>query len=96
MYCSVQPLKHEKIVITDQKTIKEIINTFSQSQVIKEYVSLSAHYGFFEIDFKEAEKSYTYGITYTVYNGVVVSNDNQGYYYRNNSLAGLVHGLFTK
>lgn len=58
MYCTVQPLKHNKIVITDRKTIEKIMDSFSRSKEVKEFVSLSQGYGFFEIDFKEDDREY--------------------------------------
>ncbi|MOA06985.1 hypothetical protein D3C78_1266570 [compost metagenome] len=64
---------------------------------MKEFVSLSLGYGFFEIDFKEDDREYNYGIVYTVYDGVIIANySGGGGRYRNEHLAGLVHGLFTK
>ena len=73
------------------------MNSFSQSKKVKEFVSLSIHYGSFVIDFNEGDVNHNYGIVYTVYDGVIIANySGGGGRYRNEHLAELVHGLFTK
>lgn len=94
--CSVHKLKSNTIIIKDVDQIKKIIDAFSYSTAIKEKVNTGAGHGFFEIDFDEGGKNHYYTINYTVYDGVILRNDNNGDMFKNDRLEGIVYSLFVE
>ncbi|WP_281232417.1 hypothetical protein [Flavobacterium gelatinilyticum] len=92
--CSIHKLKSGKIIIEDIHQIEQIINSFTYSTVIKTGVNTGAGYGFFEIDFDEEKKNHYYTINYTIYDGVILRNDNNGDLFKNDKLEGIVYSLF--
>ncbi len=94
MYCSLQKLAQGSIVIKDQNQIEKIIDAFADCKKTDKGVNMSMAYGFFEIDFYEGSINHYYTINYTVYDGVIVRNDNNGDRFKNDRLEGVVNPLF--
>lgn len=94
--CTNHKLNSDNILIKDKKQIEKIINTFAYAEPIKTRVNTGAENGFFEVKFYEGEKEYYYTIIYTIYDGVIVSNDLNGDMYKNDRLEGSVYPLFVE
>ncbi len=92
--CSPHHLVGNKLVIKDQSTIDEIIKSFSYSEPIAKTVNLKSNNGFFEIDFYEKDINHYYTVNYTVYDGVVLLNNNNGDMLKNDRLEILIYKLF--
>lgn len=93
---SMHKLKSNSIIVKEVDQIKKIVDAFSYSEEIKQRVNTGAGYGFFEIDFNEGEKNHYYTINYTVYDGVILRNDNNGDMFKNDRLEGAVYPLFVE
>jgi hypothetical protein len=94
MYCSLEKLKQGSIVIKDLNQIEKILDAFKSSTKINRAVNMSMHYGFFEINFKEGEIEHYYSLVYTMYEGVILSNNNNEDRFKNDRLEGVVNPLF--
>lgn len=94
--CSMHNLKPITLKIIDKTEIDKIIDAFSSSKKVQESVNNGANYGFFEISFNDGKTDYYYTINYTVYDGVILRNDNNGDKYKNDKLEGLVYPLFVE
>lgn len=92
--CSMHKLKTNSIVIKNADQINDIVEAFSFSEKITQKVNTGAGYGFFEIDFYEGEKNHYYTINYTVYDGVILRNDNNGDMFKNDKLEGIIYPFF--
>ena len=94
VYCSMHNLSTKSIIITDVEKIKKILKVFSNSNKIEGNINSRANNGFFEISFNEKAVNHYYTINYTVYDGVVLRNDNNGKLYKNDELEGIIYTLF--
>lgn len=92
--CSVHKLNQDKIIISDLATKEKIIGLFSKSQKIEGNVALSYNNGFFDIEIIEGGKSYYYSIVYSVYDGVVITDNNNGNQYKNDVLEFEIYSMF--
>jgi hypothetical protein len=92
--CSVHKLKQDKIIISDLATKEKIIRLFSKSQKMEGNVALSYNNGFFDIEIIEGGKSYFYGIVYSVYDGIVINDNNNGDQYKNDVFESEIYSMF--
>ncbi len=85
---SFTKLVREEVVITDKDKIEDIIEKFSYMEPLQDRGSrsMNVNHGFFELIFDEGDIHHYYTINYTVYHGVIVSNDNNGLIYKNDRL----------
>ncbi|WP_447634999.1 hypothetical protein [Flavobacterium microcysteis] len=94
--CSIHNLKTLTLKIKDKEEINKIINTFSLSEKIQGSINNRANYGFFEISFNDGETDYYFTLNYTVYDGVILRNDNNGERFKNDKLEGIIYPLFVE
>lgn len=96
--CSFNKLVKQEVTITDREKIETIIKSFSYLQPIpdKGSINMKVAHGFFEMSFDEGEKHHYYTINYTVYDGVIVSNDNNGEIFKNDRLEISVYKQFVE
>lgn len=92
--CSMHNLKGRTKIITDKSTIKNIVDALTLSEEINKDVNMKMSNGFFEIDFYEGAKNHYYTINYTIYDGVIVRNDNNGIRYKNDRLEIVIYKIF--
>ena len=91
---SQQKLAEGKLVITNRDKIEAILNSLSHSKKIIDPPNLNANYGFFDIEIIDGKKSNLYAIVYTVYHGIIISDNNSTNRYKNDELEQIVYGLF--
>ena len=84
--CNFRNYKSGEIIIKEKKLIEDIINAFKYLTPLKEDVVTNANNGVFEIDFYEGDINHYYIINYTIYDGVIISNYNNGERFKNNRL----------
>lgn len=92
--CSLHNLKPITLEIIDKSEISKIINVFSLSKKIQGSVNNRANNGSFEISFNDDKTDYYFSLSYTVYDGVILRNNNNGEQYKNDMLEGLIYPLF--
>ncbi len=95
VYCSSVEFVRKKVIITERNQINNIIETFSYAKLIKQKdVGLNRNNGFFEIEFYEGEEEHSYDVVYTIYDGIVVVNSNNGDCFKNDLLEVKIYKLF--
>lgn len=96
--CSFNKLVKQETIITDRDKIEKIIDAFSYMQPIQDRgsVNMKVNHGFFEMSFNEGDRNHYYTINYTVYFGVIVSNDNNGELFKNDRLEIAVYKQFVE
>jgi len=86
VYSCYRNYKKETVIIKDKDQIEKIIDAFTYSEPIKGNINEKSSNGFFEINFYEGDKNHYYTLNYTIYDGVILRNDNNGDRYRNDRL----------
>lgn len=95
VYCHSSKLIKEKVKVTDRILVNNLIGALNDAKHINRLdIRPNVNYGFFEIEFETGEEAYSYDILYTVYNGVVIRNLENGDCLRNDFLEILVYKLF--
>jgi hypothetical protein len=92
--CSLHNLKPITLEIIDKSEISKIIDTFSLSKKIRGSVNNRANNGSFEISFNDGKTDYYFSLSYTIYDGVILRNNNNGERFKNDKLEGLIYPLF--
>jgi hypothetical protein len=95
VYCHFSKLRNEKVKVTDRILINNLIGALNDAQQINRLdIRTNVNNGFFEIGFEIGGEAYSYDILYTVYDGVVIRNLENGDCLRNDFLEILVYKLF--
>jgi|WetSurMetagenome_2_1015567.scaffolds.fasta_scaffold17764_5 hypothetical protein len=95
VYCHSSNLIREKVNLTDRVLIDNLIGALNDAKPINRFdIRPNVNYGFFEIEFNEDSQAHSFAIQYTVYDGVVIRNMENGDCLRNDFLEILVYKLF--
>ena len=95
VYCSPNEYVRKNASISDRNQINYIIDELNNSKLINQNdVRLNTTYGFFELEFYEGDKEYSYIIVYTIYDGVVIVSNLNGDCFKNDRLEILIYKLF--
>ena len=95
VYADARDFVKKNINITDIDQIQDIIDAFRYSKPISQTaVRINLNNGFFEIDFNEGGEKHSFRIIYTIYDGVVIMNMENGDCFKNDRLEIIVYKFF--
>jgi hypothetical protein len=93
--CSAYPLIKKEVKIKDEGQISGILKEIKSLKPIPtNSAMIKINYGYFELLYQQGTVDKSYLIIYSIYDGVVIIDNNDGRFYKNNNLENKVYKYF--
>lgn len=93
--CSAYPLIKKEVKIKDEGQINDILKEIKSLKPIPtNSAMIKISYGWFELLYQQGTADKSYLIIYSIYDGVVIIDNNDGRFYKNNNLENKIYKYF--